>query len=131
MTLAAEVFACLVFLMPERAADFTGMAVMRIGYDAGRLGRYRVVAVATLTGLLRRGIRAFFLTLGGVTVNPKFEALNAQGDVIGNLYVTVQDIGGLYGSSYDLKAEGLASSFALTPGRLAAENAIKDIKACR
>lgn len=117
--------------MTERAADFTGMAVMRIGYDAGRLGRYRVVAVATLTGLLRSGIRAFFLTLGGVTVNPKFEALNAQGDVIGNLYVTGQDIGGLYDSSYDLKAEGSASSFALTSGRLAAENAIKDIKARR
>ena len=75
-----------------------------------------------------KGIRAFFLTLGGVTVNPKFEALNPQGDVIANLYVTGQDIGGLYDSSYDLKCEGSASSFAMTSGRLAADNAIKAIK---
>ncbi len=75
-----------------------------------------------------KGIRAFFLTLGGVTVNPKFEALNPQGDVIANLYVTGQDIGGLYDSSYDLKCEGSASSFAMTSGRLAADNAIAAIK---
>ncbi len=75
-----------------------------------------------------KGIRAFFLTLGGVAVTPKFEATNPQGDVIGNLYVVGQDIGGLYDSSYDLRAEGSASSFAMTSGRLAAENAIKAIK---
>lgn len=76
-----------------------------------------------------KGIRAFFLTLGGVAVNPKFEALNPQGDVIDNLYVTGQDIGGLYDSSYDLRCEGSASSFAMTSGRLAADNAIQAIKA--
>lgn len=76
-----------------------------------------------------KGIRAFFLTLGGVSVSPKFEALNPQGDVINNLYVAGQDIGGLYDSSYDLKCEGSASSFAMTSGRLAADNAIKAIKA--
>lgn len=75
-----------------------------------------------------KGIRAFFLTLGGVTVTPKFEATNPQGDIIGNLYVVGQDIGGLYDSSYDLKCEGSASSFAMTSGRLAANNAIKAIK---
>ncbi|MCD8338584.1 MAG: FAD-dependent oxidoreductase [Burkholderiales bacterium] len=75
-----------------------------------------------------KGIRAFFLTLGGVAVNPQFEALNPQGDVIGNLYVAGQDIGGLYDSSYDLRAEGSASSFAMTSGRLAADNAIEAIK---
>ncbi|MCF0253189.1 MAG: FAD-binding protein [Duodenibacillus sp.] len=76
-----------------------------------------------------KGIRAFFLTLGGVTVNPKFEALNNQGDVIDNLYVTGQDIGGLYDSTYDLRCEGSASSFAMTSGRIGAENAIAAIKA--
>ncbi len=76
-----------------------------------------------------KGIRAFFLTLGGVSVSPKFEALTPQGDVIGNLYVTGQDIGGLYDSSYDLRCEGSASSFAMTSGRLAADNAIEAIKA--
>lgn len=75
-----------------------------------------------------KGVRCFFLTLGGVTVTPKFEAKTPQGDVIPNLYVVGQDIGGLYDSSYDLRCEGSASSFAMTSGRLAAENAIAAIE---
>lgn len=78
-----------------------------------------------------KGIRAFFLTLGGVTVTPAFEAKNPQGDVIRNLYVVGQDIGGLYDSSYDLRCEGSASSFAMTSGRVAAEHAIAAIEAGR
>lgn len=75
-----------------------------------------------------KAIRAFFLTLGGVTVTPQFEAKTPQGDVIPNLYVVGQDIGGLYDSSYDLRCEGSASSFAMTSGRLAALNATKAIE---
>lgn len=75
-----------------------------------------------------KGIRCFFLTLGGVTVTPKFEAKTPQGDVIPNLYVVGQDIGGLYDSSYDLRCEGSASSFAMTSGRLAAEHAIDELE---
>ncbi len=78
-----------------------------------------------------KGVRCFFLTLGGVTVTPNFEAKNPQGDVIPNLYVTGQDIGGLYDSSYDLRCEGSASSFAMTSGRVAAEHAIREIEAGR
>lgn len=76
-----------------------------------------------------KGIRAFFLTLGGVTVTPDFEATNPQGDVIKNLYVVGQDIGGLYDSTYDLRCEGSASSFAMTSGRIGAKKAIEAIKA--
>ena len=75
-----------------------------------------------------KGIRAYFLTLGGVTVTPQFEAKNLQGDVIPNLYVTGQDIGGLYDSTYDLRCEGSASSFAMTSGRLAAVHAVEAIR---
>lgn len=75
-----------------------------------------------------KAIRAFFLTLGGVTVTPQFEAKTPQSDVIPNLYVVGQDIGGLYDSSYDLRCEGSASSFAMTSGRLAALNAVKAIE---
>ena len=63
-----------------------------------------------------------------MTVTPQFEAKTPQGDVIPNLYVVGQDIGGLYDSSYDLRCEGSASSFAMTSGRLAALNAAKAIE---
>ncbi len=76
-----------------------------------------------------KAIRAFFLTLGGVAVTPNFEAKNPQGDVIRNLYITGQDIGGLYDSSYDLRCEGSASSFAMTSGRVAALHALAEIEA--
>ncbi len=75
-----------------------------------------------------KAIRCFFLTLGGVTVTPNFEAKTPQGDVIPGLYVVGQDIGGLYDSSYDLRCEGSASSFAMTSGRVAALHAIKAIE---
>jgi fumarate reductase flavoprotein subunit len=69
-----------------------------------------------------KGLRAFFLTLGGVRINTKMQALNENGEVICGLYVTGQDMGGLYDSTYDLLAEGSASSFALSSGRIAARS---------
>ena len=66
-----------------------------------------------------KGLRAFFLTLGGARVNTRMQALDGSGDVIPGLYVTGQDMGGLYDSTYDLLAEGSASSFALSSGRIA------------
>lgn len=72
-----------------------------------------------------KGLRAFFLTLGGVKVNAHMQALDADGAVIPGLYVTGQDMGGLYDSTYDLLAEGSASSYALSSGRIAVRSIIK------
>ena len=66
-----------------------------------------------------KGLRAFFLTLGGVKININMQALNVNESVIPGLYVTGQDMGGLYDSTYDLLVEGSASSFALSSGRIA------------
>jgi fumarate reductase flavoprotein subunit len=72
-----------------------------------------------------KGLRAFFLTLGGVQINTNMQALDGNGEVIPGLYVTGQDIGGLYDSTYDLLAEGSASSFALSSGRIAARSIVQ------
>lgn len=72
-----------------------------------------------------KGLRAFFMTLGGVRVNTDMQALDVNGRVIPGLYVTGQDMGGLYDSTYDLLAEGSASSFALSSGRIAVKSIIK------
>ena len=66
-----------------------------------------------------KGLRTFFITLGGVKINTEMQALDADGTVIPGLYVTGQDMGGLYDSTYDLLVEGSASSFALSSGRIA------------
>ena len=64
------------------------------------------------------GIRAYFLTLGGIKINDKLQALDMKDNVIPGLYVTGMDMGGLYDSSYDLILEGSVSGFALTSGRM-------------
>lgn len=75
-----------------------------------------------------KGIRTYFLTLGGVRINKNFEAQTAQGDSIPNLYVVGADMGGLFESTDDLKVEGATSSFALTSGKIAAENAVSALQ---
>ncbi len=74
-----------------------------------------------------KGLRAFFLTLGGVKVNRDMQAIDTNDEPIPHLYVTGQDMGGLYDSTYDLLAEGSASSFALSSGRLAVKAIIRDL----
>jgi fumarate reductase flavoprotein subunit len=71
-----------------------------------------------------KGLRAFFLTLGGVKINTNMQALDGDDKVIAGLYVTGQDMGGLYDTTYDLLAEGSASSFALSSGRIAVRSII-------
>jgi fumarate reductase flavoprotein subunit len=73
-----------------------------------------------------KGLRAFFLTLGGVKVNTNMQALDSNEKVIPGLYVTGQDMGGLYDSTYDLLAEGSASSFALSSGRIAVRSIVQE-----
>jgi predicted oxidoreductase len=41
-----------------------------------------------------KGLRAFFLTLGGVRINRDMQALDGNDNVIPGLYVTGQDMGG-------------------------------------
>lgn len=76
-----------------------------------------------------KGIRTYFLTLGGIKINRRFEALNGQGDSIPNLYMAGADMGGLFMDTDDIKVEGATSGFALTSGRLAARYAMEAIKA--
>jgi len=73
-----------------------------------------------------KGLRAFFMTLGGVTINKNMQALDSKENIISGLYISGQDIGGLYDSTYDLLAEGSASSFALSSGRIAVRHIIQN-----
>ena len=72
-----------------------------------------------------KGIRAYFLTVGGLKMNSQLQVYDINEQVIPGLYVTGQDMGGLYDSTYDLLLEGSASGFALTSGRMAAMHIIE------
>jgi fumarate reductase flavoprotein subunit len=73
--------------------------------------------------------RTVFLgTMGGIKINEKTEVLDRKDEIIPGLYAAGFDAGGMYGDSYSIKcASGLASSFALTSGRIAGMNALKYI----
>ena len=51
--------------------------------------------------------------------------INGDREAIPGLYVTGMDMGGLYDSTYDLLAEGSASSFALSSGRIAVQSIVR------
>lgn len=67
----------------------------------------------------------FLATLGGIRINDKTEVLDREGAVIAGLYAGGCDAGGMYGDSYDIKASGIGSAFAINSGRIAGENARK------
>ncbi|MCL2898932.1 FAD-dependent oxidoreductase [Brenneria tiliae] len=70
-----------------------------------------------------------FATLGGARVNEKFQVLDKQRQIIPGLYAIGQDAGGLYSDSYDMSiAEGTASAFAITGGRLAPLAIAEEVK---
>lgn len=71
-----------------------------------------------------KGIRAYFLTIGGLKMNSHFQVYDENENIIPGLYVAGQDMGGLYDSTYDLLLEGSASGFALTSGRMSAKHII-------
>ncbi len=65
-------------------------------------------------------------TLGGIKANERFQVVTKDGDPIPNLYAAGNDVGGMYGDSYDLLMAGSTIGFAVNSGRIAAESAVKD-----
>lgn len=66
-------------------------------------------------------------TLGGIRINENMQVLDKDFNVIKGLYAAGADAGGMYGKAY-VDFEGGTLGFAYTSGRLAGEQAAKDIK---
>ena len=66
-------------------------------------------------------------TLGGIRIYENMEVLDRDFIVIKGLYAAGADAGGMYGKAY-VEFEGGTLGFAYTSGRLAGEQAAKDIK---
>jgi fumarate reductase flavoprotein subunit len=66
------------------------------------------------------------VTLGGIRINHRMEALDKQGKTIPGLYAGGMDVGGMWGDSYPLQeATGASSAFAINSGRIAARWALR------
>lgn len=68
-----------------------------------------------------------FTTLGGIKINHKTEVVDENFKTIPGLYAAGNSAGGMYGWDYDVITSGGALSFAVTSGRIAAENGLKYI----
>ncbi|MGE4266745.1 MAG: FAD-dependent oxidoreductase [Deferribacterales bacterium] len=64
-----------------------------------------------------------YVSLGGIKVDSKMRALDANDKEIKGLYVVGCDVGGLYGDTYTLFASGSAFGFAAYSGRVAGADA--------
>ena len=67
-------------------------------------------------------------TLGGIKANEHFQVVTQQEDPIPGLWAVGNDVGGMYGDSYDLLMAGSTVGFAVNSGRIAAESALEYIK---
>jgi fumarate reductase flavoprotein subunit len=67
----------------------------------------------------------FLVTLGGIKVNHRMEALDRKNEIIPGLYAGGMDAGGMWGDSYPMQdSTGASSAFAINSGRIAARNAL-------
>lgn len=72
---------------------------------------------------------AILVTFGGIKINSKMEVVDKKNRPIPGLYaVGVDASGGLCGDSYSPRMGGTSCGFALTSGRLAADNATEAIR---
>lgn len=67
-------------------------------------------------------------TLGGIKANEKFEVVTPDETPIPGLYAVGNDVGGMYGDSYDLLMAGSTVGFAVNSGRIAVDSAEQYIK---
>lgn len=67
-------------------------------------------------------------TLGGIKANERFEVVTPEEDPIPGLYAAGNDVGGMYGDSYDLLMAGSTVGFAVNSGRIAVDSAAEYIR---
>ncbi|MDO5531960.1 FAD-dependent oxidoreductase [Sutterella sp.] len=70
-------------------------------------------------------------TLGGIKANERFEVVTQEEDPIPGLYAAGNDVGGVYGDSYDLLMAGSTVGFAVNSARIAVDSAEEYIKAAK
>lgn len=66
-------------------------------------------------------------TIGGVAVDDHLHVINSEGKIIPDVYATGNNASGMYDTSYPT-LEGISCAFAWNSGRIAGEDAIKNIK---
>lgn len=70
-------------------------------------------------------------TLGGIKANEHFQVVTQNEDPIPGLWAAGNDVGGMYGDSYDLLMAGSTVGFAVNSARIAVDSAADYIKSAK
>ena len=113
--------------LKKTVADYNGYCAVRHDAEFAKDPKYlREVKTGPFYAI--KSVASTLGTLGGIKANERFEVVTQNEDPIPGLYAAGNDVGGMYGDSYDLLMAGSTVGFAVNSARIAVDSAAEYIK---
>ena len=113
--------------LKKTVADYNGYCAVRHDAEFAKDPKYlRDVKTGPFYAI--KSVASTLGTLGGIKANERFEVVTQNEDPIPGLYAAGNDVGGMYGDSYDLLMAGSTVGFAVNSARIAVDSAAEYIK---
>ncbi len=113
--------------LEKTVADYNGFCAVRHDAEFAKDPKYlREVKTGPFYAI--KSVASTLGTLGGIKANERFEVVTPDEDPIPGLYAAGNDVGGMYGDSYDLLMAGSTVGFAVNSGRIAVDSAVEYMK---
>lgn len=113
--------------LKKTVADYNGYCAVRHDAEFAKDPKYlRDVKTGPFYAI--KSVASTLGTLGGIKANERFEVVTQNEDPIPGLYAVGNDVGGMYGDSYDLLMAGSTVGFAVNSARIAVDSAAEYIK---
>ena len=114
--------------LAKTVAEYNGYCAVRHDAEFAKDPKYlREVKTGPFYAI--KSVASTLGTLGGIKANERFEVVTQNEDPIPGLYAAGNDVGGMYGDSYDLLMAGSTVGFAVNSARIAVDSAAEYIKA--
>lgn len=113
--------------LKKTVADYNGYCAVRHDAEFAKDPKYlREVKTGPFYAI--KSVASTLGTLGGIKANERFEVVTQNEDPIPGLYPAGNDVGGMYGDSYDLLMAGSTVGFAVNSACIAVDSAAEYIK---
>lgn len=113
--------------LKKTVADYNGYCAVRHDAEFAKDPKYlREVKTGPFYAI--KSVASTLGSLGGIKANERFEVVTQNEDPIPGLYVAGNDVGGMYGDSYDLLMAGSTVGFAVNSACIAVDSAAEYIK---
>ena len=113
--------------LKKTVADYNGYCAVRHDAEFAKDPKYlRDVKTGPFYAI--KSVASTLGTLGGIKANERFEVVTQNEDPIPGLYAAGNDVGGMYGDSYDLLMAGSTVGFTVNSARIAVDSAAEYIK---